>query len=85
MGCSEESCGLQENREGKETTEEQKGKMEKVKERKAALRGCSKLPGKPLLRKLMPVREKKEFLKRPLSIEANPPKPQAEVLLQVMN
>lgn len=45
--------------EGKETEGEQKGKTEKAKERKAPLRGCNKLPGKPLLRKLMPLTEKR--------------------------
>lgn len=58
--------------------------MEKAKERKGPPRGRSRLPGNALPGKLMPVKEKKEF-EKVLSIEANPPKPQAEVLLQVMN
>jgi len=54
----QECCALQENREAKETEEEQKGKMKKAKERKGPLRGHSRLPGNALPRKLMPVKER---------------------------
>lgn len=76
-------CVTREQR--KQTEEEQKGEMEKAKERKGPPRGRSRLPGNALPRKLMPVKEKKELKKKVWSIEGNPPKPQAEVLLYVMN